>query len=56
LLSINITNIKGQVLKEIPLSNNTKNLSIDIKGIPSGIYLLNVQTAIGVSSTKIIID
>jgi len=55
LISISITNIKGQVLKEIPLNKNTKNFSIDINDIPSGVYLLNVQTALSVSSTKIII-
>lgn len=54
--SINITNIKGQVIKEIPYKNKAESMVIDIKDLQSGIYLLNVQTALKVSSTKFIVN
>lgn len=56
LVSINITNIRGQVIKEIPYNNKAESMLIDIKDLQSGIYLLNVQTDLKVSSTKFIVN
>jgi len=56
LVSINLTNIEGQIIKEIPLNASTNNLVVNINDVPSGIYLLNVQTALSTSTTKITVD
>ena len=49
---LQVININGQVMKQITLSNREHLLTLSINDIPTGIYLVRLQTGSGVSEIK----
>ncbi len=50
---VSIFNISGEKVREVKINNN--NISINMKDLPDGIYLIEMKTNIGVYSQKILL-
>ena len=49
---LQVININGQVMKQITLSNREHSLTLSVNDMPTGIYLVRLQTGSGVSEIK----
>ncbi|MEP1487729.1 MAG: spondin domain-containing protein [Algibacter sp.] len=55
LKTIEIYNLIGKLVKQIPTSKNSANINLNISDINNGIYLLKLSTVSGLSKTKKIV-
>lgn len=53
---IDLFNIIGQKVKTFPISNNKRNISLDVKTLQSNLYIIKISTNKGNTTQKIIIE
>lgn len=55
-VQLSVSNTIGQQVKQENFSNTGEQLSLNIEGLPSGIYFLNIKTKEGIITRKFIIN
>jgi len=54
--SINVLNIQGQQISSIKVTSNEKSLKLPLQGLSDGVYFIQIQSAQGILTKKIIIS